>query len=210
MRKRAFTLACLTALCLGFTVKGAMAGQGTLPALPFEKYFQQKTGFKDTLRFHDFSGKIKPERIKKLLRSGAILGDRVLLQNNTSVYFPEGYIVSTNARFDSLRLKSGVETASLNTPHASMLEPNPDYQIVSSVEKFLGKTCAEATIGDTKYPTRIRKREDGMISVVKRVKARFSDVVDIQEPSVVITSAMDPKYLSEDGQIRALASSCSL
>lgn len=178
------------------------------PMLPFEGYFAKQRGDVDVLKFNDFSGKIKGNRIKKLLRSGPILGDRVLLQNDTAVYFPDGYIVSMTKRFDKWRksvLKNNISFSSLS-PHG--LELNPEYKIIESLDRYLGSVCAEAKLDDRGNMIRIRKSRGGVLSLVQRAPGTFDHIPEAKSQSVIVTSSLNPRYLSQDVSIRNLAHSC--
>jgi hypothetical protein len=176
----------------------------SIPSLPFEQYFASLRGDQDVLKFNDFSGKIKAQRIKKLLRSGPVLGDRVLLQNNTAVYFPEGYIVSATAQFEKWRPKTGLTIDHVSS--ARDIEINPDYRLVENIDSQLGRVCAE--LPSPTQTLQFRKTTDGMFSLVRKTKGRFDHLLGEQSETVVITSALNPSYLSNDKRLQEMASRC--
>ncbi len=205
MQKRLSFIALL--IVLAVPVLGEAASKSkSLPALPFEQYFAGKRGDHDVLKFNDFSGKIKAHRIKKLLRSGPILGDRVLLQNNTAIYFPEGYIVSATAQFEKWRPKRGIKVDHVASAHD--IEINPDYGLVKSIDNQLGQVCAEIPSQTPEIILQLRKRTDGLISLVKKTQGRFDHIIGQPSETIEVTSALSPSYLSSDHKIQAIASRC--
>lgn len=176
------------------------------PELPFEQYFAKKRGDRTLLKFNDFSGKISGDRILKLLRSGSLLGDRVLLRNNTAIYFPDGYIVSASIRLERWQERQGLTPEQVRTP--SDIEPNPDYALVNDVERNLGKVCAEIPSRRPKETVRLRKTKDGMLSLVKRTSGRYDHIAGQDSEAIIVTSAVDPKFLSGDREIQEIAKRC--
>ena len=183
----------------------AGAKKGYLPTLPYESYFAKYRADRSVLKFNDFSGKIKAQRIKKLLRSGRVLGDRVLLDNNLAVYFPEGYIVSSTLRLDAFRPKKGISAKRIKS--AQDLEENPDYRLVDLMDQHLGKVCAEVKLSD-KVQARLRKNPDGVLSLVKHTQGQFDQVLGEASRAYEITSALSPSYLSTDRMVQRAVSKC--
>jgi len=205
MQNRLFLFALLLGLAFPMTGEAASKSKSLLP-LPFEQYFAGKRGDRDVLKINDFSGKIKAHRIKKLLRSGPILGDRVLLQNNTAVYFPEGYIVSATAQFEKWRPKPGIQIERVAT--SQDVELNPDYRLIEKIDNQLGRVCLDIPSFSPKTIIQLRKRTDGLISLVKKTQGRFDHIIGQPSETVEVTSALSPSYLSSDKKIRELASRC--
>ncbi len=201
-----FVLICAIS-SVGFGSK-LYAGQNLtlLPALPFENYFAAKRADHEILKFNDFSGKIKAQRIKKLLRSGSILGDRVLLKNNTAIYFPEGYIVSSTLRIEQWRPKNRVHPKQIYS--VNDVESNPDFRLIQEIDQHLGKVCAIVPSHDQKLSTRLRKLPNGVISLVQRVRGRLDKIIGKPSEDVIITSSLNPTYISSDIAIQKMASSC--
>ncbi|NVK17892.1 MAG: hypothetical protein HWE30_04290 [Methylocystaceae bacterium] len=200
---------CVVTLFAVSVVMGHPAEAGAkktyLPTLPYESYFAKYRGDRAVLKFNDFSGKIKAQRIKKLLRSGPVLGDRVLLDNNLAVYFPEGYIVSSTLRLDAFRPKNGVTAKRIKSSHD--LEENPDYQLVEQMDQHLGKVCAEINLPN-QIKARLRKSPDGILSLVKHTPGRFDRLVGTQSRAYEITSALKPSYLSKEREVIIAAMRC--
>ena len=210
LRKLQAIAACLSIALVGVSV-GATSGnaagkRGANPEVPFERYFADKRGDGSVLRFNDFSGKIAGSRILKLLRSGNILGDRVLLKSNTAVYFPDGYIVSSSLKLDPWRERPGLDPRHVKAQ--SDLVPNPDYRLVESVENKLGRVCATVAAHRPNESFRLRRSQSGVLSLVKRTPSAFHHIKGGNEQAVTITSALDPRYLSLDPEIRRQANRC--
>lgn len=198
--------AAVAAVVFGLGSANAAGRHSIGPDLPFERYFASKTGEASVLKFNDFSGKIDASRIKKLLRSGNLLGDRVLLKNNAAVYFPDGYIVSFSIRLERWLAKNGMGPEQVRSSHE--VEPNPDYVLVSKVEEQLGRVCAEIPDSNPQEKIRLRKSRSGILSLVKRTVGRFDHIVGEPSETIVITSAMEPQFLSPDNRVWRAASSC--
>ena len=176
------------------------------PDLPFERYFAAAKNGINILKFNDFSGKIEAARIKKLLRSGNILGDRVLLNNNAAVYFPDGYIVSYSIRLEKWLAKTGLRAEQVST--SQEVEPNPDYVLTSKIEEQLGHVCAEVQASNPHEKVRLRKSKSGVLSLIKRTAGRFDHIVGAPSETVLITSALEPQFLSPDQQVHKAAQRC--
>lgn len=202
-------LLCVFSVCAAATAVSPSAEAGTkksfLPPLPYETYFAKYRADRAVLKFNDFSGKINAKRIKKLLRSGRVLGDRVLLDNNLAVYFPEGYIVSSTMRLDQFRPKKGLTAKKITS--TKDIEVNPDYALVNLMDEHLGEVCAEITTSD-QVKASVRKNRDGILSLVKQTSGRFDYLVGEQSEAFEITSALKPSYLSSNHEIQRAVSKC--
>lgn len=205
MRRFLSSLLVVSAFIGGANVADAGYKKTSLPPLPFETYFAKDRTDSDVLKFNDFSGKIKAQRIKKLLRSGPILGDRVLLDNNLAVYFPEGYIVSSTMHIEQFRPKNGMSEKQIKS--ANDIEMNPEYDLVNKIDHHLGKVCAEIPSPENQK-TRLRRNEEGILSLVKRTQGRFDKILGKQSEDVMVISALEPHYLSSDRKIQLVASNC--
>lgn len=201
-----FVFLLLVGVVLSFGVVQAAQTNASSHVLPFEEYFAQKRADKNILKFNDFSGKIVAKRIKKLLRSGNVLGDRVLLTNNTAVYFPEGYIVSSTLRLEQWRPRPGVHPKQIYS--SDDVEPNPDFSLIDKIDQHLGKVCAVVPTQTPFEKIIVRKTDDGMLSLVQRIKGRLDKVIGRPSEDVVISSALSPQYLTTDRNIQKIVSSC--
>lgn len=176
------------------------------PALPFEPYFAKTRGGGPALRFNDFSGRISEARIKALLRSGTILGDKVLLQNGTAVYFPEGYIVSASTSLQQFRPKNGKRAKAVRSPDD--LERNPDYGLIDRFDGLLGPVCAEGPGASPGTMVRVRQSERGVLSVVIIGPGRFDALLGEKTVGYRVTSALNAAYLEIDAMTESLIGDC--
>ncbi|MGB0683832.1 MAG: hypothetical protein ACPGOV_14050 [Magnetovibrionaceae bacterium] len=177
------------------------------PEIPFESYFAKVRGEKQILKFNDFSGRIAARRIKTLLRSGDVLGDRVLLTNGLDVYFPEGYIVSSSVAFEAFQPKAGLAPTRVRS--MGDLEANPHYHLTKQFDKHLGPVCSE---GDGQKPgtrVRVRRSKSGVISVVQLQPGRFDLISGQKSISYRVISAVARTYLPRKSRIRGLLKACA-
>lgn len=198
----------LMAACMA----GGAALAGERPLLPFEAYPAVDLGGKAMLRFDDSTGKIPDARIERLLRSGPILGDRLLLKNEIAVYFPDGHIVSSKAEFHTYRPLPGLMPWHVYT--RDQIEPNPRYALVAELDRLLGPVCAE-----TVY-LKGRQRQEGASYARFRINHQGVLTLEIDSPglydylsheasrSYTVTSALDPYYLGDPGVVGDLAAQC--
>ncbi|MDJ0684957.1 MAG: hypothetical protein QNJ84_09670 [Alphaproteobacteria bacterium] len=184
--------------------KPTLASDG--PELPFERYLGSGEGGKPVLRFNDFSGRITGDRIKALLRSGEILGDRVLLQNGSAVYFPEGYIVSSSIAFDRYRPKDGVPESSVDSPDD--LELNPTYDLTNSFDQVLGPVCAETAGKSPGTTVRLRKNASGVVSLVEATPGRYNAVSGEESVGYRVLSATAAPFLPQNNAVQSMLSEC--
>jgi hypothetical protein len=193
-----------------FVVGSAAAGEQ--PLVPFEQSAAFKIDSRAMLRFDDFAGRIGDSRIKRLLRSGDILGDRVLLMNNVAVYFPDGHIVSAKAEFHSHRPVAGLMP--WNVYSAAQIEPNPNYQYHAEFDSLLGPACAEtvylkggARNGGDSY-ARLRINRQHVLSLELETPGRYDRLSGEKTRSYTVTSALDPYYLGDPGLVQQLMDVC--
>ena len=198
------------ALLAIFFVGGASAGDR--PMVPFEQSAAVKVDSRSMLRFDDFAGRIGDSRIKRLLRSGDILGDRVLLENDVAVYFPDGHIVSAKAEFHSHRPTGGLFP--WNVYSAAQIEPNPAYQYRAEFDSLLGPACAESVYlkggnrrGGDSY-ARLRINPQHVLSLELDTPGRYDGLTGETTRSYTVTSALDPYYLGDPAVVQQLMDAC--
>lgn len=174
------------------------------PVMPFEKYYADLRGDGKFLRFNAFSGDIPGKRIKALLRSGQVVGDRVLLSEDVAVYFPDGYIVQSQARFGKYIPKRGIPAGSV--VKADHLMENPRYALVKNFDQILGKECARSEYANGFAALRIKR--DGVMSLVLETSGLYDPLVDEQTTTYTVTSAVQPVFIGNQGLMPELLAQC--
>jgi len=181
----------------------AQAGEPT-PVVPFEKLFAKERGDSKVLRFNGFSGEIPGKRIKALLQSGPILGDRVLLSEDVAVYFPDGYIVQSQARLAKYVPVPGLKPTQVLT--RGNLMPNPRYRLVSEFDSALGLECARVAYGDGFASLRINR--SGVMSLITEAPGIFDTLLEENTTTYDITSAVKPVFMGNKGLLPDLIRLC--
>ncbi len=182
------------------------------PIIPLETHAAVSIDETAMLRFDDYAGKIPDSRIKRLMRSGPILGDRVLLKNEVAVYFPDGHIVSTKIEFHNYRPVGNLEAWNVYT--ADQIEPNPRYGMVNQMDNVFGHACAETvyTRGSNRRGgesfARLRRNDHGILTFELDTPGRYDYLTGEATRSYTLTSAIDPYYLGDPQVVRALADTC--
>ncbi|MEQ8284924.1 MAG: hypothetical protein RIG26_09985 [Thalassospira sp.] len=193
------------ALAVGLiTMTPAAQSADITPVVPFEKYFADQRGDGKYLRFNAFSGEIPGKRIKALLRSGQVIGDRVLLAEDVAVYFPDGYIVQSQARFGKYIPKAGVHPGGIaNRDH---LMENPRYALVDRFDSILGRECARTEYANGFAALRIKP--DGVLSLVLETSGMFDALIDEQTTTYSVTSAVQSVFIGNQGLMPELIAKC--
>jgi hypothetical protein len=174
------------------------------PVVPFEKYYADQRGDGKALRFNAFSGEIPGKRIKALLKSGQVIGDRVLLAEDVAVYFPDGYIVQSQANFSKYVPKKGVKPSAVeNRDH---LMESPRYALVERFDSILGKECARTEYANGFASLRIKT--DGVMSLVLETSGYFDALVDEHTKAYSVTSAVQPVFIGNEGLVPDLMAKC--
>ncbi|MBC08102.1 hypothetical protein [Thalassospira sp.] len=174
------------------------------PIVPFERYFADLRGDGKTLRFNAFSGEIPGKRIKELLRSGAVIGDRILLAEDVAVYFPDGYIVQSQANFAKYVPKIGVQPTKVET--RDDLVENPRYALVERFDTILGHECARTEYANGFAALRIKP--DGVMSLVLETAGHFDALVEEHTTAYTVTSAVQPIFMGNQGLVPDLMAQC--
>jgi|TARA_B100002003_G_scaffold159411_1_gene147932 hypothetical protein len=188
------------------------AQTGDQPILPFEEFVEISIDRSKLLRFDDSVGRILEPRIERLLRSGDILGDRVLLKNQVAVYFPNGSIVSSKAEFHTYRPIDGLMP--WNVYYRDQIEPNPRYERIKEFDRLLGTACAEIPYlmargrqrGDSF--ARLRVNRHGVLSLVLDSPGRYDYLTHETSNSYAVTSAVDSYYLGDPRIVTNLIKDC--
>ncbi|WP_245881324.1 hypothetical protein [Thalassospira marina] len=188
---------------LTFADVSAQAGEPT-PVVPFEKLFAKERGDSKVLRFNGFSGEIPNKRIKALLRSGPILGDRVLLSEDVAVYFPDGYIVQSQARLAKYVPSPGLKPNQVLS--RNNLVKNPRYNLVSEFDGVLGRECARVAYADGFASLRINR--SGVMSLITEGPGIFDAVLGENTTTYDITSAVKPVFMGNKGLVPDLIRLC--
>lgn len=182
------------------------------PPLPFEGHAAIDLDRNAMLRFDDSASKIPEARIERLLRSGAILGDRVLLKNQVAVYFPDGHIVSSKVEFHTFRPLPGL--LPWHVYSRDQIEPNPRYALVEELDRLLGPVCAGTAYlkgrrrhGGARY-ARLRISRHGVLSLEIDSPGRYDYLTHQPSRSYTVTSALDSHYLGVPEVVRELATQC--
>lgn len=176
------------------------------PVVPFERYFADLRGDGKTLRFNAFSGEIPGKRIKELLRSGPVIGDRILLAEDVAVYFPDGYIVQSQTNFSKYVPKFGVKPSQVSG-RDDLIE-NPRYALVQRFDVILGRECARTEYANGFAALRIKP--DGVMSLVLETAGHFDALVDENTTAYAVTSAVQPVFIGNQGLVPDLISQCGL
>lgn len=177
------------------------AGDG--PVVPLELL----GGSKRALHFNDPASRIPESRIKRLLRTGPILGDRVLLSNGVAVYFPDGHIVSAKVEIDQFQPKGDLVAEQIR--HHTHLEASTLYAKVARFDKLLGPVCAR--LSDVDGPdseARLRKDRRGVYSLEIEKPGRFDKYTGQRSRSYAVTSALDVGFIDETQLVRKLLIGC--
>lgn len=200
---------------LGLVILGlssAMGHAADMPVIPFETHAEVPLDEASMLRFDDYAGKIPDSRIKRLMRSGPILGDRVLLMNEVAVYFPDGHIVSTKVEFHNYRPVGNLMAWHVYT--ADQVEPNPRYTMINQFDVVYGEACAETLYvrgserrGGESY-ARLRHNGQGILTFELDTPGRYDYLTGETTRSYTMTSALDPYYLGDPQVVRELRENC--
>jgi hypothetical protein len=174
------------------------------PVVPFERYFAELRGDGKTLRFNAFSGEIPGTRIKELLRSGQVIGDRILLAEDVAVYFPDGYIVQSQTNFTKYVPKIGVKPSAVDDRED--LVENPRYALVERFDTILGRECARTEYANGFAALRIKP--DGVMSLVLETAGHFDALVNEQTTAYTVTSAVQPDFIGNQGLVPDLMAQC--
>jgi hypothetical protein len=174
------------------------------PVVPFERYFAELRGDGKTLRFNAFSGEIPGTRIKELLRSGQVIGDRILLAEDVAVYFPDGYIVQSQTNFTKYVPKIGVKPSAVDDRED--LVENPRYALVERFDTILGRECARTEYANGFAALRIKP--DGVMSLVLETAGHFDALVNEQTTAYTVTSAVQPDFIGNQGLVPDLMAKC--
>jgi len=182
------------------------------PVIPFENYSKVALDETSMLRFDDYAGKIPDSRIKRLMRSGPILGDRVLLRNDVAVYFPDGHIVSTKVEFHNYRPVGNLMAWHVYT--VDQVEPEPRYTMIDQFDSVYGQACAQTLYvrgsdrrGGESF-ARLRRNGHGIVTFELDTPGRYDYLTGETTRSYTMTSALDPYYLGDPQVIQALSDSC--
>ncbi len=174
------------------------------PVVPFERYFADLRGDGKTLRFNAFSGEIPGKRIKELLRSGQVVGDRVLLAEDVAVYFPDGYIVQSQTNFSKYIPRPGVKPLAVDD--RDDLVENPRYALVERFDTILGRECARTEYANGFAALRIKP--DGVMSLVLETAGHFDALVGEHTTAYAVTSAVQPVFIGNQGLVPDLMAQC--
>ncbi|WP_085581539.1 hypothetical protein [Thalassospira mesophila] len=187
----------------GISASSARSAEPT-PVVPFEKLFARERGDSKVLRFNGFSGEIPGKRIKALLRSGPILGDRVLLSEDVAVYFPDGYIVQSQARLAKYVPTPGLK-ANQVLSRANLMK-NPRYNLVVQFDGVLGNECARVSYAQGFASLRINR--SGVMSLVTESPGIFDAVTGEPTTTYDVTSAVQPVFMGNKGLLPDLIRLC--
>ena len=176
------------------------------PVVPFERYFADLRGDGKTLRFNAFSGEIPGKRIKQLLRSGQVIGDRILLSEDVAVYFPDGYIVQSQTNFSKYVPKFGVKPSAVRS--RDDLVEDPRYSLVQRFDVILGRECARTEYANGFAALRIKP--DGVMSLVLETAGYFDALVQEDTTAYTVTSAVQPVFIGNQGLVPDLVAQCGL
>jgi len=202
--------ATISLVVLGLSAGVAQAADQ--PVIPFETHANVAIDEATMLRFDDYAGKIPDNRIKRLMRSGPILGDRVLLNNDVAVYFPDGHIVSTKVEFHNYRPVGNLMAWNVYT--VDQVEPNPRYTMIDQLDAVFGHACAETVYirGSNRRSgesyARLRRNRHGITTFELDSPGRYDYLTGETTRSYTLTSAMDPHYLGDPQVVQALTENC--
>lgn len=191
------------AVMVGLASQSVQASEPT-PVVPFEKIFAAERGDSHVLRFNRFSGDIPGKRIKALLQTGQIVGDRVLLSEDTSVYFPDGYIVQSQAHLAKYIPAHGLGRDQVFSPDD--LAPNPRYRLVAKFDQVLGRECARVEYHGGFAA--LRRNGNGVMSLVLESPGLFDSVMNEKTITYNITSAVRPVFIGNKGLVPDLIRLC--
>ncbi|WP_336080646.1 hypothetical protein [Thalassospira sp. CH_XMU1448-2] len=191
------------AMASAATTPAAIAADIT-PVVPFEKYYADQRGDGKYLRFNAFSGEIPGKRIKALLRSGQVIGDRILLSEDVAVYFPDGYIVQSQVRFGKYIPTSSVQPGSISK--REHLTENPRYALVERFDTILGRECARTEYANGFAALRIKP--DGVVSLVLETSGLYDQIMDEHTTTYNVTSAVQPVFIGNQGLVPELMAKC--
>lgn len=201
----------LGTLVLGLSV--GLAEAADKPIIPFESHSSVAHDEASMLRFDDYAGKIPDSRIKRLMRSGPILGDRVMLQNDVAVYFPDGHIVSTKVEFHNYRPVGSLMAWHVYT--VDQVEPNPRYAMIDQRDSIFGPVCAETLYvrgserrGGGESYARLRQNRQGYITFELDSPGRYDYLTGETTRSYTLTSALDKYYLGDPQVVETLLEGC--
>ncbi|MFH1805644.1 MAG: hypothetical protein ABID63_12230 [Pseudomonadota bacterium] len=203
LRKLKTQCALLTLVVVGAYAPSVLAADPT-PPVPFETLFATERGDAKLLRFNAFSGDIPGKRIKALLQSGPVIGDRVLLAEDVAVYFPDGYIVQSQANLQKYVPKLGL--APEHVDERDDLQENPRYRLVEQFGRFLGPECARVEYANGFAALRIKS--DGVVSLVTETPGIFDPLIDEKTVTYNVTSAVQPDFIGNRGLMPELMQKC--
>ncbi len=175
------------------------------PALPFEADFAQRRHDRAILSFNDHIATVPGNRIRDVPVVNGRMGDRVVVNEGTALYFPVGYLVTATYRFDKLRPRSGVTAVG----QASDLQPNPDFALVGRFDAELGPVCAvtEDKANSMRVEFRI-KAGSKILSVVLDEPGRYDAIAKDKSRSYVLFAGTEERYMVNDTLTRRLLSHC--
>ncbi|KZB64532.1 hypothetical protein AUP42_01100 [Thalassospira lucentensis] len=189
-------------------ISGSFAEQGQAadktPPVPFEKLYAAERGDGKYLSFNVFSGEIPGKRIKALLRSGQVVGDRILLAEDVAVYFPDGYIVQSQVRFGKYIPRAGLIAGAV--AKRDHLVENPRYALVEQFDQILGKECARTEYANGFAALRIKS--DGVMSLVMETAGLYDPLVNEATTTYTVTSAVQPVFIGNQGLVPDLMKIC--
>ncbi|WP_339862207.1 hypothetical protein [Thalassospira alkalitolerans] len=174
------------------------------PPVPFEKFYASERGDGKYLRFNAFSGEIPGKRIKALLRSGQVIGDRILLSEDVAVYFPDGYIVQSQTRFGKYMPRPGLIAGAV--AKSDHLVKNPRYGLVAKFDQILGAECARTEYANGFAALRIKT--DGVMSLVMETAGLYDPLVKEDTTTYTVTSAVQPVFIGNQGLLPDLMKMC--
>jgi hypothetical protein len=188
------------------SVELAQAGRPAKgPALPFEADFAQRRHDHAVLSFNDHIATVPGNRIRDVPVVNGRMGDRVIVGEGTSLYFPVGYLMTATYRFDKLRPKAGV----VSVGQASDLEPNPDYALVRHFDAELGPVCAvtEDKTSHVRVEFRI-KPGTKVMSLVLDQPGLYDAIAKDTSRSYAVFSGTEERYVVNDALARKLLTHC--
>jgi hypothetical protein len=176
------------------------------PALPFEVDFAQRRHDRAVLSFNDHIATVPGNRIRDLPVVNGRMGDRVVLGEGASLFFPVGYLVTAVYHFDKLRAKAGV----VSPAAAADLEPNPDYALVKRFDSELGPVCAttEDKASQMRVDFRIKPGSSKLLSVVLDQPGRWDGIAKESSRSYLLVSGTEERYLVNDPLAKRLLTHC--
>jgi hypothetical protein len=175
------------------------------PPLPFEADFAQRRHDHAVLSFNDHIATVPGNRIRDVPVVNGRMGDRVIVGEGTSLYFPVGYLETATYRFDKLRPKAGVTSPAA----ASDLEPNPDYALVRRFDAELGPVCAvtEDKAAHMRVEFRIRPATKALALVLDQ-PGRWDAIAKDTSRSYAVFVGLHERYVVNDALARKLLDHC--